>query len=148
MLKILYITRTFGPVGGMECYAFEVAREMALRGHQVSALCRSVDEPNVADSGVEIIKLQPKLAKRGWQDRHLFRDAVTEFFSVPANRQRFDIVHSHENTIEQDVTTEHGPCTELVGRRFTHLVSPSWSELSAEHEALYGLVLNHRVSPD
>ena len=110
-MKILYITRTFGPVGGMERYAFEVAREMVKRGHEVAALCRSVDEASVAGSGVEVIKLNPKPAKRGWHDRYVFRDAVTEFFADPVNRGRFDIVHSHENTIEQDVTTEHGPCT-------------------------------------
>jgi UDP-glucose:(heptosyl)LPS alpha-1,3-glucosyltransferase len=111
MLRILYIVRPFGPVGGMERYVFETAREMVKRGHTVSALCRSVDEGSVTGSGVEIIKLNPKPAKRGWHDRYVFRDAVTEFFADPTNRRRFDIVHSHENTIEQDVTTEHGPCT-------------------------------------
>ena len=111
MLRILYIVRPFGPLGGMERYVFETAREMVRRGHEVAALCRSVDEASVAASGVEVIKLNPKPAKRGWHDRYVFRDAVTEFFRDPANRRRFDIVHSHENTIEQDVTTEHGPCT-------------------------------------
>jgi UDP-glucose:(heptosyl)LPS alpha-1,3-glucosyltransferase len=111
VLKILYIVRPFGPVGGMERYVFETARAMVQRGHQITALCRSVDEESIAGSGVEVIKLQPKPAKRGWHDRYVFRDAVTEFFCDPVNRKRFDIVHSHENTIEQDVTTEHGPCT-------------------------------------
>jgi UDP-glucose:(heptosyl)LPS alpha-1,3-glucosyltransferase len=110
-LRILYITRTFGPVGGMERYAFEVACEMIRRGHQVSALCRSVDESSVAGCGVEAIKLNPKPAKRGWHDRYVFREAVNEFLANPAARQRFDIVHSHENTVGQHVSTEHGPCT-------------------------------------
>ena len=111
MLRIAYIVRPFGPLGGMERYVFETAREMVRRGHQVSALCRSVDGASVADSGVAVIKLNPKPAKRGWHDRYVFRDAVTEFFASPENRERFDIIHSHENTVEQDVTTEHGPCT-------------------------------------
>ena len=110
-MKILYITRTFGPVGGMERYAFEVACEMVRRGHQVSDLCRSVDESSVAGCGVEAIKLNPKPAKRGWHDRYVFREAVNEFLANPAARQRFDIVHSHENTVGQHVSTEHGPCT-------------------------------------
>jgi UDP-glucose:(heptosyl)LPS alpha-1,3-glucosyltransferase len=148
MLKILYITRTFGPVGGMERYAFEVAREMALRGHQVSALCRTVDEPNVADSGVEIIKLQPKPAKRGWQHRYVFRDAVTEFFSEPANRHRFDIVHSHENTIEQNVTTEHGPCTAhgLRLKPWKHLDFSARKNLAIEKQKFHGPNLQALVS--
>lgn len=110
-MRILYIVRPFGPLGGMERYVFETAREMVKRGHEVAALCRTVDEASAADSGVEVIRLHPKPAKRGWHDRYVFRDAVTEFFADPANRGRFDIVHSHENTVEQDVTTEHGPCT-------------------------------------
>jgi UDP-glucose:(heptosyl)LPS alpha-1,3-glucosyltransferase len=111
VLKILYITRTFGPVGGMERYAFEVAREMVRRGHQVSTLCSSVDETSVTGCGVEIIKLNPKPAKRGWHDRYVFRDVVNEFLADPAMGGQFDIIHSHENTVGQHVSTEHGPCT-------------------------------------
>jgi UDP-glucose:(heptosyl)LPS alpha-1,3-glucosyltransferase len=111
ILKILYITRTFGPVGGMERYAYEVAREMVQRGHQVSALCRTVDEPSAGASGVEIIKLHPKPAKRGWHDRYVFRDVVNEFLAAPGQHAAYDILHSHENTVGQHVSTEHGPCT-------------------------------------
>lgn len=95
----------------MERYAFEVAREMGGRGHEVSALCRSVDETSVAGCGVEIIKLNPKSAKRGWHDRYVFRDAVNAFLADPAAREQFDLIHSHENTVGQHVSTEHGPCT-------------------------------------
>ena len=95
----------------MERYAFEVACEMVRRGHQVSALCRSVDESSVAACGVEVIKLNPKPAKRGWHDRYVFRDVVNEFLADPAVSGQFDIIHSHENTIGQHVSTEHGPCT-------------------------------------
>ncbi len=95
----------------MERYAFEVAREMSARGHQVSALCRSVDEASVAGCGVEVIKLTPKPAKRGWHDRYVFRDVVNEFLAAPGRRQAFDVIHSHENTVGQHVSTEHGPCT-------------------------------------
>ena len=110
-MRILYITRTFGPVGGMERYAFEVASEMVRLGHQVSVLCRSVDESSVAGCGVEVIKLNPKPAKRGWHDRYVFRDAVNAFLADPAVSSQFDIIHSHENTVGQHVSTEHGPCT-------------------------------------
>lgn len=95
----------------MERYAFEVACEMGRRGHQVSALCRSVDEASVAGCDVEVFKLNPKPAKRGWHDRYVFRDAVSEFLADPAVGGQFDIIHSHENTVGQHVSTEHGPCT-------------------------------------
>jgi hypothetical protein len=38
MLKILYITRTFGPTGGIKHHAFEVAREIAARTPSLRAL--------------------------------------------------------------------------------------------------------------
>jgi UDP-glucose:(heptosyl)LPS alpha-1,3-glucosyltransferase len=147
-IRIAYIVRPFGPVGGMERYVFETAREMVKRGHTVSALCRSVDEASVAGSGVEVIKLSPKPAKRGWHDRYVFRDAVTEFFADPANRQRFDIIHSHENTVEQDVTTEHGPCTAygLRLKPWKHLDLSARKNLAIEKQKFQGPNLKALVS--
>ena len=110
-LNLLYIVRSFGPVGGMERYVFETAREMVRRGHRVHALCRTVDEASLGGTGIEVILLKPAPATHGWQDRLVFRDAVSRFFAEHPDRAGFDIVHSHENTIEQDVSTEHGPCT-------------------------------------
>jgi len=147
-LRIAYIVRPFGPVGGMERYVFETAQEMAKRGHQVSAICRSVDQSSVGDSGVEVIQLHPEPAKRGWHDRYVFRDAVTKFFSEPGNRERFDIVHSHENTIEQDVTTEHGPCTAygLRLKPWKHLDLSARKNLSIERQKFRGPNLKALVS--
>jgi UDP-glucose:(heptosyl)LPS alpha-1,3-glucosyltransferase len=110
-LNILTIVRSFGPVGGMERYVFETARELVARGHRVEILCRTVAEASVASTGVEVIRLQPAPATRSWQDRLVFREAVSRFFSDRGGRRGYDIIHSHENTIEQDVSTEHGPCT-------------------------------------
>lgn len=111
LVKILFITRTFGPVGGMERYVFDTARELVLRGHEVTALCRNAAPGAAEDSGVKTVEIPTAPARRGWHDRYVFRDAVTEFFADPVNRDAFDIVHSHENTVEQHVSTEHGPCT-------------------------------------
>ncbi|MBU3665403.1 MAG: glycosyltransferase family 4 protein [Chthoniobacterales bacterium] len=148
MLSILYVVRTFGPVGGMERYVYETARELALRGHQVSILCRSVDEPSAANSNVEIIQLQPKPAKRGWSDRYVFRDAVTEFFADPAKKHGFDITHSHENTIEQDVSTEHGPCTAygLRLKPWKHFDYSARKNLTIEKQKFHGPNLKALVS--
>jgi UDP-glucose:(heptosyl)LPS alpha-1,3-glucosyltransferase len=147
-MRILYIVRPFGPLGGMERYVFETAREMVKRGHEVAALCRTVDEASVADSGVEVIKLQPKTAKRGWHDRYVFRDAVTEFFADSSNRGRFDIIHSHENTIEQDVTTEHGPCTAygLRLKPWKRLDFSARKNLAIERQKFHGPNLKALVS--
>ncbi len=115
-LKLLYIVQTFGPVGGMERYVFETAREMVSRGHEVTALCRAMEPDEASQIGVRTVVLHPGPSRRGWQDRLVFREAVSEFFRKKPEHGAFDIIHSHENTVEQDVSTEHGPCT-LSGLR-------------------------------
>lgn len=100
----------------MERYVYETARTMAARGHDVSALCRSTDIDETTQIGVKTILVRPRSSRRGWQDRVVFSEAVSKFFCKNAQSNRFDIIHSHENTLEQDVSTEHGPCT-LAGLR-------------------------------
>ena len=110
-MRILYIVRTFGPAGGMERYVFETAREIASRGHDVSVLCRTADEGLAESLGIGVVVLQPQPSKRGWQDRAFFRHAVTDCLRHKLPARNFDVIHSHENTFEQNVSTEHGPCT-------------------------------------
>jgi UDP-glucose:(heptosyl)LPS alpha-1,3-glucosyltransferase len=112
-MKILYIVRTFGSAGGMERYVFENAREIASRGHNVSVLCRTADEALTESLGIEVVVLQPQPSKRGWQDRTFFRHAVTDCLRRKLPARNFDVIHSHENTLEQNVSTEHGPCTKV-----------------------------------
>lgn len=100
----------------MERYVFETAREMANRGHDVTALCRTADPEETSRIGVKTIMLRPKPAKHGWEDRAHFNAAVSSFFRENPKARTFDIIHSHENTVEQHVSTEHGPCT-LEGLR-------------------------------
>jgi UDP-glucose:(heptosyl)LPS alpha-1,3-glucosyltransferase len=116
-LRVLYLVRAFAPVGGMERYVFDTAREMVERGHQVSVLARTTDQALADRTGVQVFLTDPTASRRGWRDRYLFRDEVTKFLSDPERRDAFDIIHSHENTVEQDVSTEHGPCTAYGLRR-------------------------------
>jgi UDP-glucose:(heptosyl)LPS alpha-1,3-glucosyltransferase len=135
-MRILYIVRTFGPVGGMERFVFETASQMALRGHDVRVLCRTVDSGVLATkiTGLHATLLNPKAGRRGWQDRVFFARAVSEYFQGgEANRNDFDIIHSHENAVEQNVSTEHGPCT-LAG-----LLKAPWK--FCDYSALRNLML-------
>ena len=116
-LRILYLVRSFAPVGGMERYVFDTAREMVVRGHKVSALARTTDQALADRIGVQVFLTDPSVSRRGWRDRYLFRDEVTRFLDDPVRKDSFDIIHSHENTVEQDVSTEHGPCTAYGLRR-------------------------------
>jgi len=101
----------------MERYVFETAHHMISRGHEVTILCRSTDMDAAKQISAKVIVLRPGVGKRGWQDRVFFARAVTDYFrDNPGLRKSFDIVHAHENTTVQDVSTEHGPCT-LAGLR-------------------------------
>ena len=97
----------------MERYVFETARGVASRGHDVSVLCRTAGADTEAEGGaLEKILLPMKTAKRGWQDRVLFARAVADYVSSQTDEiARFDLIHSHENTNCQHVSTEHGTCT-------------------------------------
>lgn len=100
----------------MERYVYETARALAGRGHQVTVMCRSAQETDGDTPAVERIVLDTPPASRGWQDRLHFARAVSRAFADGLRPRAYDIVHSHENTTVQDVSTEHGPCT-LAGLR-------------------------------
>jgi len=112
----MHIVRTFGPVGGMERYVYETVRALAGRGHQVTVMCRSAQETGGDTPAVGRIILNTPPASRGWQDRLHFARAVSSTFAASSHSRDYDIIHSHENTTVQDVSTEHGPCT-LAGLR-------------------------------
>ena len=110
-MKVLYIVRTFSPVGGMERYVYETALAMASKGHSVGVLCRSLGEASSPPVGVDTTLLSLPRVKRGWQDRAAFAGATADVLSHTDITRRYDIIHSHENTCGQHVSTEHGPCT-------------------------------------
>jgi UDP-glucose:(heptosyl)LPS alpha-1,3-glucosyltransferase len=108
-LHILYIVNTFGPVGGMEKYVFETARSMAGRSQRVTVLCR---QSHVScGRSIQVLFTSPATSTRGWRDRRIFCRSVTEVLTHKIDRTNYDIIHSHENTFGQHVSTEHGPCT-------------------------------------
>ena len=118
----------------MERYVFEVAREMARAGHDVTALCRAQTPEAAAATEVKTVRLQVVSGKRGWQDRVFFARAVADYFRENARDcAGYDIVHSHENTTVQHVSTEHGPNT-LAG-----LSRATWK--FADYSALRNLLL-------
>ena len=116
-MKVLYIVRTFSPVGGMERYVYETALAMASKGHSVGVLCRSLGEASSPPVGVDTTLLSLPRVKRGWQDRAFFAGATADVLSQTDITRRYDIIHSHENTWGQHVSTEHGPCTKAGLRR-------------------------------
>ncbi|NWF39427.1 glycosyltransferase family 4 protein [Mariprofundus sp. NF] len=105
-LKLVHIARHYGPVGGMERYVWELTRELALMGHQVTVLCEKL----AADSppqGVEVIELGLVHWRPRWLAHLRFSRKVSAW--VAANPDSERIIHSHERTAVHHVTTFHGP---------------------------------------
>ncbi|PIW44883.1 MAG: lipopolysaccharide core biosynthesis protein [Zetaproteobacteria bacterium CG12_big_fil_rev_8_21_14_0_65_54_13] len=105
-LNLLYIVRRFGPVGGMERYVWELAREMAEMGHKVSVLCEAI-HADLPPSGVTCIELGSLRPKPRWLAHLRFSHRVSQW--VAAHPESTRIIHSHERTAVHHATTFHGP---------------------------------------
>lgn len=106
-LNILYIVRGFGNFGGMETYVYETAVEMQRLGHKVSCLCGGTEKPN---GDIPVFLTDLPRTRRSWQSRWIFRREVSRVLAQLRDKQSFDIIHTHDNTLEHTVCTQHGPC--------------------------------------
>jgi phosphatidyl-myo-inositol dimannoside synthase len=71
LMRVGIIAPEFPPdIGGMETYAYEVARELARRGHPVTVLTKYHENGEVAIDGVRVI---PSLQGRWYLDQKLLR---------------------------------------------------------------------------
>ncbi len=103
-MKIIYIVRRYGPVGGMERYVWEATRELAKLGHQVQVIC----EHCVAEKpqGIAVHELGTMIYRPRWFYYWRFGRRVEKW--LRANPQPGWLVHSHERVGVHHVTTFHG----------------------------------------
>ena len=120
-LKLLQIVRRYGPVGGMERYVWELTRELAGMGHQVTVLCE-VLAADATPAGVEVIQLGSVMPKPRWLAHLRFSRRVSSWVANHPDTER--IIHSHERTAVHHVTTFHGPPFAGIRSR------PLWQRLS------------------
>lgn len=104
-MNIVQIVKRYGPVGGMERYVWELARELHLAGHQVTVLCERcfADKP----AGINVVELGEMAKRPRWLSQVRFSSRVTRW--VADNPCADRIIHSHERLGVHDVTTFHGP---------------------------------------
>ena len=121
MLKLVHIARHYGPVGGMERYVWELTRELAEMGHQVTVLCEKLAAER-APPGVEVVELGIVHWRPRWFAHLRFSKKVSAW--VAANPDPDRIIHSHERTAVHDVTTFHGPPFAKVKSK------PLWQRIS------------------
>lgn len=119
-MKILHVVRRYGPVGGMERYAWEITRELSMLGHQVEVLCERcfAEAPN----GIAVHELG-KIAKRPrWLSQVRFSRRAAKW--LQQHPRPGYVIHSHERVDLHDVTTFHGPPFASVRDK------PFWSRIS------------------
>jgi len=104
-VKILQVVRRYGPVGGMERYVWETARELVKLGHQVQVICeQNLAEPN---SDIAVHELGRMHYRPRWLYYWRFSRRVDAW--LKANPQPGWLIHSNERVGVHDVTTFHGP---------------------------------------
>ena len=104
-LKLLYVVRRYGPVGGMERYVWELTRELHLLGHQVEVVCEHchTEKPQ----GISVYELGQIAPRPRWLSLLRFGKRVERWLS--ANPRPGWLIHSHERLGVHHVTTFHGP---------------------------------------
>jgi len=106
-LNIIQIVRRFGPVGGMERYVWELSRELAAAGHQVTVLCEE-DCGEAPPESVHVVALGCICKKPRWLAHLRFSKRISDWLATHPEYQHH-IIHSHERTNVHHFTTFHGP---------------------------------------
>ncbi len=104
-MKILYVVRRFGPVGGMERYVWETVLALRDRGHELTVLCERCHVQRPA--GMAVHELGEAMPRPRWLALLRFGARVQRWLRAHPDAQR--LVHSHERLGCHDVTTFHGP---------------------------------------
>lgn len=133
-MKLLYVVRRYGPVGGMERYVWEVTRELAGLGHQVTVVCERcfADRP----AGIEVYELGEIAPRPRWLSLLRFGARVANWLA--AHPHPGWLIHSHERMGVHHVTTFHGPpFATIFNKPFWRLISLRvWMQLYLERREL------------
>ncbi|MBO11692.1 MAG: hypothetical protein CMJ68_13140 [Planctomycetaceae bacterium] len=101
--RIIQIVRRFGPVGGMEEYAWQLTCALAKTGHPVEVLCE-VDDSN-GDLDVPVTALGTSPRRHRWRKHLHFSSKVEKW--VARQRANSCFLHSHEMVTHADLCTFH-----------------------------------------
>ncbi len=104
-MKIMYVVRRFGPVGGMERYVWETVLALHERGHELTVLCERCHV--AAPAGIAVHELGEAFPRPRWLALLRFSTRVRRWLEAHPDPDR--IVHSHERLGCHHLTTYHGP---------------------------------------
>lgn len=119
-MKLIYVVRRFGPVGGMERYVWEAARELRALGHQVEVLCEVCLVKQ--HDGIVVHELGTIAPRPRWLALLRFGQKVNAWLA--ANPHHDWLIHSHERLSCHDITTFHGsPFATIFEKPWWRLIS-------------------------
>lgn len=104
-MKLLYIVRRYGPVGGMERYVWELSLKVRDLGLPVTVICQRCHAE--IPQGITVIELGEVSQRPGWIAALRFSRRVSKW--LEKNPQTNTVIHSHERVRMHHVTTFHGP---------------------------------------
>lgn len=93
MKKVLLVTPYFSPEGGgLENYAFQIARRLVAQGVEVSAYCHTRLQPEITQlSGVSVHRLKPDLIVSNTP----IRFSLAQDLIKAVKAERPDVIHAH-----------------------------------------------------
>lgn len=104
-MKLLYIVRRYGPVGGMERYVWELSLKVRDLGLPVTVICQRCYSE--IPQGIRVIELGEVSKRPGWIAALRFSHRVSQW--IKKNPQSNTVIHSHERVRIHHATTFHGP---------------------------------------
>ncbi len=102
---LIHVVRRYGPVGGMERYAWELTRQLQQLGYPVTVICERCHAEIPA--GIKVIELGEVAMRPRWLAAMRFARRVAVWLAT--NPHADSIIHSHERISSHHVTTFHGP---------------------------------------
>lgn len=107
---LIQVVRRYGPVGGMERYAWELTLQLKQLGYRVTVICERchVEKPE----GIAVVELGEIAQRPRWLAALRFSRRVADWLA--ANPQSNALIHSHERISSHDITTFHSSCFRTV----------------------------------
>jgi len=102
-MRVVQIVRRFGPVGGMETYAWQLTRTLATNGRAVHVVCETEESEALPNVTVEALGGTNPFPR--WRHHFRFSQRVAKYWQQ--HFQPGDIWHSHEFVTCAGVGTFH-----------------------------------------
>ena len=102
-MRVVQIVRRFGPVGGMETYAWQLTRTLATNGRPVHVVCETEESEALSNVTVEALGGTNPFPR--WRHHLRFSQRVSKYWQQ--HFQPGDIWHSHEFVTCAEVGTFH-----------------------------------------